>query len=230
METIVEGWISVLLGLILISGAFLVTRRDLLALVSTYSIQSFLLSAVAISLYFVEKSSVLIYLAILTFASKSVLIPHFIRTIQKKMRIRRDLEFHYLTPISSIFVTLVLTLVAYFSLSKALGPSSGHGGFYLGAVLGVSLALMGMMIIFSRRKVVTKIMGYLMMENGVLLFGMFLTELPFIVEAMIVVDLIILVLIAAMLAVGMDASIEEFQARLNAAHKWFSAEKDGEEK
>jgi hydrogenase-4 component E len=177
----------------------------------------------------IEKHPVLLYLAILTVASKSLLIPYFIRTIQRKMRIKRDLEFRYLTPISSIFVTLMLTLTAYVCLSKALTASSAQNDFYLGAVLGVSLALMGMMVIFSRRKVITKIVGYLMMENGVLLFGMFLTELPFIVEAMIVVDLIILVLIAAILAVGMDASIEEFQARLNVAHKWFTQEKEDDE-
>jgi hydrogenase-4 component E len=36
--------------------------------------------------------------------------------------------------------------------------------FFLGAVIGASLCLNGMLVIFSRKKVVTKIVGYLVME------------------------------------------------------------------
>ena len=61
---------------------------------------------------------------------------------------------------------------------------------------------MGMLVIFSRKRIITKIVGYLTMENGVLLFGIFMAELPFIVELLIIIDLIILVILAAVLAFG----------------------------
>jgi hydrogenase-4 component E len=72
-----------------------------------------------------------------------------------------------------------------------------------------------MLITFIRRRVVTKMIGYLTMENGVLMFGVFLTELPLIIEVLILVDLLILVLLGTMLALGMDSSIEDFQTRLH---------------
>jgi len=74
---------------------------------------------------------------------------------------------------------------------------------------------MGMIVILSRKQTITNIVGYLMMENGVLLFSLFLTELPLMVEFLIVLDLIILTLMATILAFGINSTIEEFHARLN---------------
>jgi hydrogenase-4 component E len=56
------------------------------------------------------------------------------------------------------------------------------------------------------------------MENGVVLFSLFLTELPLLIEVLIIVDLIMLTLIATILAFGIDSTIEEFHARLNPFH------------
>jgi hydrogenase-4 component E len=93
--------------------------------------------------------------------------------------------------------------------------------FFLGAVIGVSLALLGMLVIFSRKKVVTKAVGYLMMENGVLLFGVFIAELPFIIELFIIVDLVIFILLAAILSMGIDSTEEDLTRKLNNLTKWF---------
>jgi hydrogenase-4 component E len=53
------------------------------------------------------------------------------------------------------------------------------------------------------------------MENGVVLFSLFLTELPLLIEVLIIVDLVMLTLLATILAFGIDSTIEEFHARLN---------------
>jgi hydrogenase-4 component E len=72
-----------------------------------------------------------------------------------------------------------------------------------------------MIVIFTRKQTITNIVGYLTMENGVVLFSLFLTELPLLIEVLIIVDLIMLTLIATILAFGIDSTIEEFHARLN---------------
>jgi hydrogenase-4 component E len=74
---------------------------------------------------------------------------------------------------------------------------------------------MGMIVIFTRKQTITNIVGYLTMENGVVLFSLFLTELPLLIEVLIIVDLIMLTLIATILAFGIDSTIEEFHARLD---------------
>jgi hydrogenase-4 component E len=213
-----DSLIQAFLVLILITGAYLVSRKDLMSLVSTYQIQSLLLTFLALALYVTEQSPVLLYLAAITLASKVLLLPYAIKKVEEKINIPRDLEFHYVSPIGSIFMTLLLILLVYASFSRILSEFSLSSVFYLGAVFGISLTLMGMMITFSRKKVITKIIGYLSMENGVLLFSLFIAELPFIIEVLILIDLFMIVLLATILSVGIDGTIEQFQERFNVLH------------
>lgn len=208
------GIVQALLVLVMITGALIVTRKDLFSLVSVYQLQSLLLALLALTLYVQSGNAVLLEMVALTLASKVLLIPYFIKRMQKEINISRDLNFRYLSPGYSLFLTVALIFFSYYSLSRILAGITDNKLFYLGAVFGISLAFMGMMIVFSRKKIVTKIIGYLQMENGALIFSVFITELPFVIEVLIIIDLLILVLLAAVLAVGMDSSIEEFRARL----------------
>jgi hydrogenase-4 component E len=210
-----ESLIKALLALVLISGAFIVTRRDLLSLLTTYRIQSLLLVFLALALYVQQASQTLLALALLTLLGKVMFIPNFIRSIQRRMNIRRDIEFAFLTPNGSMLVTIMMILLVHYSFSRFLHELSLSGLVYMGAVFGFSLAIMGMIVTFTRRRVITKIIGYLTMENGVLVFGIFITELPLMIEAIIIIDLVILVLLATVLAIGIDSTIEDFQSRLN---------------
>lgn len=210
----IPGIIQALLVLVMITGAMIVTRKDLIALLTMYRLQSLFLALLAFTLYLQSGNTVLLEMVVLTLASKVLLIPYFIKRMQKEINISRDLSFHYISPAYSVLITVALIFFSYYSLSKILARITDNKLFYLGAVFGISLAFMGMMTVFSRKKIVTKIIGYLQMENGALIFSIFITELPFVIEVLIIIDLVILVLLAAILAVGMDSSIEEFQTKL----------------
>lgn len=201
---------------VLVTAAYIITTRNLRSLVSVYMVQSLILVALASVLYLEEGAAVLLVIAAITLVSKVILIPYFISTIQEKIQIKRDIEFHFLSPASSLLISILLFLVIYFAFSRILqGIPVPSNLFFLGAVLGISLMLMGMMVTFSRKKAITKVLGYLSMENGVLLFGLFVTELPFIIEFLIVIDLIILVILTTILTVGIDSTLEIYQERLH---------------
>jgi hydrogenase-4 component E len=108
-------------------------------------------------------------------------------------------------------------LFVYLSFSNLLSGLNRFNSslFFLGATVGMSIVFMGMIVIFTRKQTLTNIIGYLTMENGVVLFSLFLTELPLLIEVLIIVDLIMLTLIVTILAFGIDSTIEEFHARLN---------------
>ena len=217
MNEIIAGGDLVRLLLVLVTGAaaLLITQRSLTSLITIYAAQSALLVVIALLLYVEEGLTSLLAMALLTLVSKVLVIPWFLKRLLAAMPIKRDLEFAYLSPISSLAVSGVLFFTIYeifsrFSAVLEVGPL-----FTLGAVIGVSLALMGMMVIMSRKKVVTKIIGYLSMENGVLLFSMFIAEMPFIIEVLIIVDLLMIIVLSAILAFGIDSSVEAFHKRLN---------------
>jgi hydrogenase-4 component E len=219
------GIIKVLFVGIIITAAYLITARNLMSLVSVYSLQSFTLVIIALLLYLIEGSPVLLAIAAITFASKVLIIPYFIATIQEKIRIKRDIQFHFLSPTSSLLLSMGLMLLVYIALSQVMeGIAERENLFFFGAVLGISLMLMGMMVTFSRKRALTKVLGFLSMENGVLLFGLFVTELPFIIEFLIVIDLIILVLLTTILTVGLDSTLEDYHKRLHRFHLWEDTE------
>lgn len=213
--------ITVLFVLILATAALIVTVRTLSSLFTIYSVQSWFIAAVAFVLFLQTGNVVLLLLAILTVLSKAFLVPYVMRRIQRTMNIKRDVEFRYLTPVGSILVGASTIFLVHQALSTFQQQLSYDDLFFFGAVIGVSLSLMGMMVIFTRRRVITKILGYLTMENGVLLFSLFIAELPFIIEVLIVIDLVMLIVLATVLAFGIDSSIDEFHSKLNSFTLWF---------
>ena len=203
--------------LILATAAIIMVKRDIFSLIKTYALQSLLLAIMA-GLLFIETGILtLLFLAVIILISKAIIIPRFVGHIQKKLNIKRDVEFHFLSPQSALFVSIFIILFVYVSFSRLLSVLNFYNSslFFLGATVGMSLVFMGMIVIFSRKQTITNIVGYLTMENGVVLFSLFLTELPLLVEILIVIDLIILTLLATILALGIDSTIEEFHARLN---------------
>jgi hydrogenase-4 component E len=218
-QVTIEGIIRILFVCVIITAAYIISTRNLLSVVSVYALQSLTLVCMALALYFLEGSEVLLAIAGVTFISKVIIIPYFIATIQEKIRIKRDIEFHYLSPTTSLLISMILMLVIYMALSRiVVGSPSRENLFFFGAVLGISLMLMGMMVTFSRKRAITKVLGFLSMENGVLLFGMFVTELPFIIEFLIIIDLIILVILTTILSVGIDSTLEDYHKRLHRFH------------
>jgi hydrogenase-4 component E len=215
----IEGIIKILLVCVIITAAYIISTRNLLSLVSMYSLQSITLACLALALYTLESAPVLLAITLVTFLSKALIIPYFIATIQEKIRIKRDIEFHFLTPTSSLILSIALMLVVYIALTRILqGTPVRENLLFFGAVIGLSLMLMGMMVMLSRKRAITKVLGFLSMENGVLLFGMFVTELPFIIEFLIIIDLIILVLLTTILTVGIDSTLEDYNKRLHRFH------------
>jgi hydrogenase-4 component E len=78
-------------------------------------------------------------------------------------------------------------LALLFAGSLPLAPE--HAGSLL---IPASLATMlsGFLVLTTRRKAITQVVGYLMLENGIFIFGLLLIEaMPFLVEAGVLLDL-----------------------------------------
>ena len=216
-----DGLVKILFVCVIVTSAYIITTRNLVSLVRVYALQSLSLVAIALALAWYENAAILLAIALLTLVFKVIVIPYFIATVQEKIRIKRDIEFHFLSPASSLLISLALMIVVYITLSRVFSPAPAEGSlFFFGAVIGISLVMMGMMVTFSRKKAITKVLGYLSMENGVLLFGLFATELPFIIEFLIIIDLVILILLTTILTVGIDSTLEEYHNRLHRFYLW----------
>lgn len=120
---------------------------------------------------------------------KGIAIPAMLLRALREADVRHEVE-----PFVSLHVSILL--------ATALVAMS----FWLGAVLvlprpapspaivpsALSTLLIGFLVLVSRRQAVTQVVGYLMLENGVFIFGQaLLREMPFAAELAILLDLLV---------------------------------------
>lgn len=216
--------LKIFMVLLVVLTAVIISRRNLISLINTYSLHSLSLSIISFLFFLQHGSYTFLYIGILTVISKSILIPILLKRTQKSMNIYTDLGYHYFQPTSSIFLSLLIIISGFYVFSGIKDYLELSSFSIFGVIIGFSLVMIGFMIIFSRIKIITKILGYLIMENGVVLLSLFIGEMHLLIEVMVLMDLLVLVAITSILGFGMDSSMEEFHRKLNPFRKWFKDE------
>jgi hydrogenase-4 component E len=130
-----------------------------------------------------------IILAVGAFTFKGVFIPWLLFRAIREVKIRRELE-----PLIGFVPTLILgalTTAGAFLFADLLPLiPEHHDGLYVPTALATMFA--GFLLLISRHKAITQVLGYLMLENGIFIIGVLLSEaLPLMVEAGVLLDLLV---------------------------------------
>jgi len=105
-------------------------------------------------------------LGIATVAVKSVAIPVILTRAVSRLEIKRETESLVSTK-TSILLTGVLALSAFVACAR-FGLS---GQDRLGAAAGLTLLFSGLFMMTTRVKAVSQVIGFVVLENGIFLFG-----------------------------------------------------------
>jgi hydrogenase-4 component E len=127
-------------------------------------------------------------LAVGTIVIKGLVVPRFLLWAIREAAVRREVEprLGYLP--SLLLGTVVLALA--FALAERW-PLPVEGGGLLVAV-AVTTVVHGLFVLTARRNAVTQVVGYIMMENGIYLFGLTQAErVPFLVELGVLLDVFV---------------------------------------
>jgi hydrogenase-4 component E len=181
----------------LVTAYLMVGQKALFTAIRLYALQSVLLGGVAIVMAFTEHRSHLLANAALTIGLKGVLIPWFLMRVIDRIGIHREIEPILNVP-SSLLICLGLTVVGY-RVSTGLAEGADGAAHH---VIGVSLSmlLMGLFLMVTRRKAVTQILALLTVENAVFLVALGATTgMPLVVELGISFDVIVAVLVLGVL-------------------------------
>lgn len=128
-----------------------------------------------------------ILLVIVTIILKGFVIPRFLVHAMREARIQ-----HEVTPIVGFMSSLLLGaagtgLAMVFSYTLPLAEEHQH---LLLVPASLSTVWTGFLLLTTRRKAILQVVGYLLLENGIFLFGLLLLEaMPFLVEAGVLLDL-----------------------------------------
>lgn len=120
-----------------------------------------------------------------TIVFKAVAIPLFLNYVIKRNRITRDAEPFLPNFISLIIITLII--IVTFILSNAIADTHISKIFF---VVALSTLFTGLYIIVTRNKIITHVMGYLIIENGVFILSLAVgNEMPMLVNLGILLDI-----------------------------------------
>lgn len=128
---------------------------------------------------------------------KAVFVPFYLNKVIKENHIKRETE-PYVPHIFSLFMVSLgigLSLAAAFYMKREIPEVKI---VLLGS--GIAMILCGMFVILSRKKLITHVMGYCVLENGIFLLSLSAAkELPVIVSLGVALDAFIWVLLAGIL-------------------------------
>jgi hydrogenase-4 component E len=126
-------------------------------------------------------------LVVVTISLKGLVIPRFLVRAMREADIQ-----HEVRPIVNYMTSLLLGAVGTgFALvfSNTLPLAKGHADLLI-VPASLSTVWSGFLMLTTRRKAIMQVVGYLILENGIFIFGLLLLEaVPFLVEIGVLLDL-----------------------------------------
>jgi hydrogenase-4 component E len=122
-------------------------------------------------------------------ALKAVAIPALLLRALREADVRHEVE-PFVSLHLSILLGTVLVGVSFWLATVLVLPRPAASAVVVPAAL--STLLVGFLVLVSRRQAVTQVVGYLMLENGVFIFGQtLLRDMPVAAELAILLDLLV---------------------------------------
>lgn len=179
-------------GLLLISFAMLSSRRTQ-RLVTLFAWQGGILFASTLLVAYSSGLREVYYSAALTLALKVILLPWILNRLIRQLKAEWDSE-----PLVNISVTMLLGLVLVIFAFGLAQPVSTLATTITRNTLGIALAviLLAFLMMITRRKAITQVVGFLAMENGLFFAATSATYgMPMVIELGIALDVLVGVLI-----------------------------------
>ena len=186
------------IGTALVCSYVVLWRRRLISTVRAIAVQGAAVALVALALGLHARSVEPVAAAVLVFALKAIIIP-----ILLARWIRQSEELREVDPLINIPASLLagglLTLLAYATGRHVANLGSDPASRAVPA--GIAIVLVGILVMTIRRKAVTQVVGFLVLENGIALVAFLTTSgLPLVIELGGALDLLLVVLVLQVLA------------------------------
>ena len=185
--------INLFAALLLLLAFALLTQRRILSLINLFAAQGFVLVLSTLVVAYSTHQSHLYYSALLTLVLKVLLLPWIMHRLIRALNVRWDVETLINIP-ATMLIGIVLVIFA-FNLAT---PISQFAGTITKSTLGIASAciLLAFLMMITRRKAVSQVIGFLAMENGLFFAATSATYgMPMVVELGIALDVLVATLI-----------------------------------
>jgi hydrogenase-4 component E len=182
---------NVLLIIFIISLLYVSIANRIITYVRVLALQGFILFGVT----FLQLKDIqtwnLVLILLETIVFKAIAVPVFLSYLIKRNKITRETEPYLPHFISLIIITLIIVITVL--LANSVQDTHLDKIFF---IVSLSTLFTGLYFIASRKKIITHVMGYLMIENGVFVLSLAVgNEMPNLVNLGIMLDVFASVLI-----------------------------------
>jgi hydrogenase-4 component E len=179
--------INVLLLTFTITLLYLGIANRLMTYVKILAFQGVILFGIAFIELFEINPLNLIFILLETIFIKAIAIPLFLRHVIKKNKITREAEPYLPNFISLVVITLVVIIT--FLVSNSIGDLSLNKFYF---IVALTALFTGLYIIITRRKIITHVIAYVIIENGVFILSLAVgNEMPMLVNLGILLDVFV---------------------------------------
>jgi hydrogenase-4 component E len=157
------------------------------AYIKAIAIQGFLLFLLILLDYEGGNLLSLLFLSFETLAVKAILIPVVLMKSVRKNGIHREIE-PYIPNFFSLIITSAVFGLGFYAAYLVSKDMLSLRPFFFG--VSISTIVTGLFIIITRKKIITHVMGFMLMENGIFLLSLAASkEMPFIVALGVLLDI-----------------------------------------
>jgi hydrogenase-4 component E len=188
-----QQWIELATVLLFLANLAMLGLSELGSCVRTVAFQGILLGLFTLIVRADVLTARLVFLGVLSIGLKGFVFPFLLLRGIREAGIRREVE-----PIVGYVVSIIAGL---FMLAASLWisarfpiPAPGLSSFVIPVAL--STVFTGLFLVVSRRKAVNQVIGYLVFENGIYMFGIAAVgEIPLFVEFGVLLDVFVAVFV-----------------------------------
>jgi hydrogenase-4 membrane subunit HyfE len=198
--------IDVLGALLLFTMLLILAAGQLYRAIYAVAAQAVFLGVAGVVLGAATGNADLWVIAGITIVVKAILLPWLLIRVVQRVRIPREIE-----PVIPTSVTLVVgaaIVVLAFHLNASLGPvRQAVTGNAL--PVGVTLTLVGVLVMASRRKALVQMVGLFASENGIFFTAMAISQgMPLIIEIGVILDVVLGALVMGILVLRVRSSVD----------------------
>jgi hydrogenase-4 component E len=181
-----------LLVFVLLLNLFVLGASRMRAVIGASALQGICLGVLAI-LAHEQVTAEVVIVGLIAICFKAILIPQLLYKAMRDVAIARDVE-----PLIGFIPSLVIgavgtTFSVLFAQTLPVVPSF-EGSLILPA--SFATVLTGCLVVSTRRKAITQVVGYLILENGIFIMGLGLLDaMPFLVEIGVLLDLFVAIFV-----------------------------------
>ena len=185
--------INGLAALMLLVSFSLLAQHRLLSVLRWFAGQGLILAATAAIVAYATGDHELYVSAVLTLVLKGVLLPWLLWRIIRRLHVHREVE-----PLMNMAVTMVIALAVTLFAYHVIQPIEHISRLLTRDSMAIATAcvLLGMLMMITRRKAITQVIGFLSVENALFFAAIGATNgMPMVVEIGIAFDVLVAALI-----------------------------------